>query len=99
MRAAKRVNTPGFLLLVRKNAENGESIRFGMTVTKKLGNAVRRNRIRRRLREVAKRVLPTSAPAGCDVVFIARSAAFDRNFEALLDDLKRALLRLDRTAI
>lgn len=86
-------------MLARKNEENGEGIRLGLTVTKKIGNAVRRNRIRRRLREAARQILPQYGSAGCDYVLIARPAAYDRNFEALLDDLKWALLTLHPASI
>ncbi|MBT8471377.1 MAG: ribonuclease P protein component [Marinicaulis sp.] len=94
LRGRKGVSTPGFLLLARENGENGCDIRFGITVTKKLGNAVKRNRIKRRLRAVCRQILPEHAPPGRDLVLIARQAAYDRNFEALLDDMKGALLRL-----
>lgn len=94
LRGRKGVSSPGFLLLTRKNGKNGQNIRFGVTVTKKLGNAVIRNRIKRRLRAVCREILPTYAPPGRDFVLIARQAAYDRNFEALLDDMKGALLRL-----
>ena len=65
-----------------------------MTVTKKLGGAVVRNRIKRRLRAVARAILADHGQPGFDYNFIARSAAADRNFEGLLDDAKRALLSL-----
>lgn len=81
--------------------------RFGFTVTRKLGNAVTRNRIRRRLREIARALAtmddarppgaPFAAPLarpGTDYIFIARRAALTRSFPALLDDAKAALLRL-----
>lgn len=67
-----------------------------MTVTKKLGGAVRRNRIRRRLKEAARQVFPLHAEPGCDYVMIARAGAADRVFAGLLDDVKRALLSLRR---
>lgn len=98
-RGGEKYGAPGFLLLTRQNPENGDDIRFGLTVTKKLGNAVRRNRIKRRLRAVAREVLPASGAPGADYVFIARGAAYDRNFDVMLDDLKRALLRLGRKSI
>lgn len=63
-------------------------------MTKKLGSAVVRNRIRRRLREAARVVFPENAAPGFDYVAIARPAAFAADFGVLLDDMKRALLRL-----
>ncbi len=94
MRGAEKAHAPSFLMLVRDNPENQSMSRLGLTVTKKLGGAVVRNRIRRRLRAAAREVFPDHAAAGRDYVLIARMAAYDRNFNALLDDMKRALLRL-----
>lgn len=83
------------LLLARAKEPNGlETARFGITVTKKLGNAVVRNRIRRRLREAARLTFPENAAAGFDYVAIARPAALGAEFSVVLDDMKRALLRL-----
>ena len=99
MRDGARANTPGFLLLSKKNPENGRGVRYGLTVTRKIGNAVCRNRIKRRFREVVRTVLPKYGAPGVDYVLIARGAAYNRNFDALLDDLKRALLRRSRNSI
>lgn len=96
MRSADKAQSASFLMLARKNPENGASARLGLTVTKKLGSAVIRNRIRRRLKAAAREVFPAHARPGTDYVLIARKAAYDRNFTALLDDMKRALLRLSR---
>lgn len=65
-----------------------EGARLGFTVTKKMGNAVVRNRIRRRIREVARLVFPQYSCAGYDYVIIARKAAFDEDFSVLKKDLK-----------
>lgn len=94
MRGAAKAHSASFLMLARENPENGPQARLGLTVTKKLGGAVVRNRIRRRLRAAAREVFPQNAAAGTDYVLVARMAAYDRNFNALLDDMKRALLRL-----
>lgn len=83
-------------MLARKNQENGGAVRFGLTVTRKIGGAVARNRIRRRLRAACREVFPSHASPGADYVLIARKAAYDRNYAVLLDDMKRALLRLAR---
>ena len=66
-------------------------MRVGFTVTKKIGNAVQRNRIKRRFRAAAREVLPELAEPGHDYVLIARPAALHRPWAALLDDLRRAL--------
>ena len=72
--------------------------RFGFTATKKLGNAVTRNRIRRRLKEVVRLVAPGRAVAGCDYVLIAREAAATRSFATLERDLAAALSALHAPA-
>lgn len=68
--------------------------RVGFTCTKKIGNSVVRNRARRRLREAARRLVPLHGLAGVDYVFLARDATADAPWDALLDDMKDALLRL-----
>jgi len=68
--------------------------RAGFTATKKIGNAVVRNRAKRRLREAARLLLPLHGRPGVDYVFIARAATPDRAWSALLDDVKTALVRL-----
>ncbi len=92
LRNGRRSNSPSFLMLSRSNPENGETVRLGLTVTKKMGGAVVRNRIRRRLRAAARETFPNYAAPGTDYVLVARKAAYDRNYAALLDDMKRALL-------
>ena len=85
----------GSFLLARARSPNTDGrTRLGFTVTKKIGKAVLRNRIRRRLREAARRVFRDHAAHGYDYVLIARPGAATREFALLLDDMKRALLRL-----
>jgi len=69
-------------------------IRSGFTATKKTGNAVKRNRAKRRLREVARQTLPKYGKAGYDYVFIARPSTISAKWQALLDEAKRALIKL-----
>jgi len=69
------------------------TVRLGFTCSRKVGDAVARNRARRRLREAARKVLPADL-AGWDLVLIGRAATVDRPFQALLDDLAQALRRL-----
>jgi ribonuclease P protein component len=69
----------------------GAGIRLGLTVTKKIGNAVTRNRARRRLREAARAVLPVAGQPGHDYVLIARAGALTRSFEGLKGDIEKAL--------
>ncbi|MBT9445343.1 MAG: ribonuclease P protein component [Hyphomonadaceae bacterium] len=68
--------------------------RVGFTCTKKIGNSVIRNRSRRRLREAARQLVPLHGLPGVDYVFLARDATADAPWDALLDDMKDALLRL-----
>ena len=73
----------------------GEGPRFGFTVTKKLGNAVTRNRIRRRLKAAVSELATANARAGFDYVVVARSAAFDRSYADIINDLTRAFAILN----
>lgn len=68
--------------------------RAGFTASKKVGNAIQRNRARRRLKEAARLILPLHGAAGTDYVFIARAGTAARPWTALLDDMKSALLSL-----
>lgn len=68
-------------------------MRVGFTVSKKVGNAVERNRVRRRLRAAADKVLPAAGQPGRDYVVIGRKAALSRGFEDLVQDLKTAVTK------
>ncbi len=70
--------------------------RFGFTVTKKLGNAVKRNRIRRRLKAVVEQLAKSQARQDCDYVVVARAAALNRPFGVLAADLEQAFRRVHR---
>ncbi|MEO1252768.1 MAG: ribonuclease P protein component [Pseudomonadota bacterium] len=95
LRQGMKAHAPSFLLLARKNPDI-DGARVGITVTRRLGGAVVRNRIRRRLRAAVREVFPHHAAPGADYVIIARGPAQTRNYAALLDDMKRGLLRLAR---
>lgn len=91
-KSGKNVATSGLVLQAIETAcEDNSVIRVGFTATKKLGNAVRRNRIKRRLRAAAREVMPKSAIAGHDYVIIGRYTAANRDFQSLIKDLKYAL--------
>lgn len=97
-RAGAKSAMPGLVLQVRPNAEADRpagGIRVGFTVSRKVGNAVTRNRARRRLRAVAERVLGQRAGQGRDYVLIGRRDTVARPFAALVQDLETALRRAD----
>jgi ribonuclease P protein component len=91
-----RAPTPGFVLLVRPRGDGDPAIRLGLTVSKKIGGAVVRNRMKRRLRALARALLPEGGIAGADHVLIGRQAGIERPFAALRGDLERALARVRR---
>lgn len=86
------------MLTTTSSAASETTCRLGFTVTRKVGGAVVRNRIRRRLREAARLTFPEYARAGQDYVVIARPAALHRPFPALQQELRFALTRLHRDA-
>ena len=90
-----RANAAAFVLQARPRDDDGP-VRVGFTVTKKNGTAVERNRIRRRLRELVKRLDVVSMRPHSDYVLVGRRVALTRDFSTMLDDLRSALRRLDR---
>jgi len=101
--------TPGLVLQARQRSacpgpaapETGttldagvEPVRVGFTVSRKVGNAIRRNRARRRLRAVVAEVVPEHGRAGCDYVLIGRAGTLDRRYADLVADLCTALARI-----
>ena len=86
-----RVARPGFVLLAHPNG--GLGTRYGVTVTKKIGNAVVRNRMKRRFRELLRAALPEAGLPDHDHVLIGREGGIERDFSALRDELAVALAR------
>lgn len=94
---AKRCSTSGFTLQARARTDTTHAIRVGFTCSKKLGNAVARNRAKRRLRAIAREVLPQMGHPGWDYVLIGRpQATATRPYLSLLDDLRQAISRVHR---
>ncbi|WP_284164954.1 ribonuclease P protein component [Frigidibacter sp. SD6-1] len=97
---ARRQSAGSFLLQARRRGEgepDGALIRVGFTCSKKVGNAVARNRAKRRLREIARAVLPEAGRPGWDYVLVGRPAVTaSREFALLLSDLRTALAQVHR---
>ncbi|HXB79755.1 MAG TPA: ribonuclease P protein component [Bradyrhizobium sp.] len=92
-----RVSAAAFVLQCRRRDDGGPA-RVGFTVTKKNGSATERNRIRRRLRELVKRLDAVSLRPHSDYVLVGRRAALTRDFSSMLEDLHAGLHRLNREA-
>jgi ribonuclease P protein component len=81
----------GFVLLTSPNGGQGK--RFGVTVTKKIGNAVVRNRMKRRFRELLRAALAGQGLPNTDHVLIGREGGIERDFATMRDELSTALAR------
>lgn len=92
--AAKGVKAPTAAFVLQARQRSDGAARVGFTVTKKTGDAVERNRIRRRLREVVRLSSPSALKPGHDYVLIGRRSALNAPFERMKDDLDRALRRV-----
>ncbi len=91
---ARKAVTDGFILQYRARRDDSDDIRVGFTASKKVGNAVIRNRAKRRMRALANGLLPTCGEAGCDYVLIARkNTTIDLPFDALSRDFLKAIER------
>lgn len=95
-REGRKWAAPGLVLQAcprRADPACGDAPRVGFTASRKVGNAVARNRAKRRLRAAAERVIAQRAAPGRDYVLIARAATLERPFADLVDDLETALRR------
>ena len=89
-----KVATAAFVLQGRNRDDDGPA-RVGFTVSRKVGTAVERNRVRRRLRDIVRRSAADSLRAGYDYVLVGRRTALSRQFEQMIDDFRNALRRLE----
>ncbi|MCM8729969.1 ribonuclease P protein component [Hephaestia sp. GCM10023244] len=92
--AGKRAPMPGFVLLARPRGDDDPTMRIGITVTKKIGNAVIRNRMKRRFRALAREVLPEYGLAGADHVLIGRMGGVERDYGRLRAEFAKALAKV-----
>jgi ribonuclease P protein component len=95
----RRAPMPGFVLLVRPREDGDPGIRLGITVTRKIGGAVVRNRMKRRFRSLARELLPVAGIAGADHVLIGRQGGIERDFGLLRMELEKALEKLARQTV
>jgi ribonuclease P protein component len=93
-----KVATPAFVLQARKRNDDGR-VRIGFTVSKKVGNAVERNRVRRRLKEIVRLSAAGKLRSGHDYVLIGRRAALAVPFQRMAEDFAGALLRLGQRRV
>lgn len=87
---------PGFVLLVRTRGDGLSTKRVGYTVSKKVGGAVVRNRMKRRFRALAAELLPRAGIAGADHVLIGRPSGIEHDFGLLREELAKALKKAAR---
>jgi len=87
---------PGFILLMRPRGDGAPGMRLGITVTKKIGGAVVRNRMKRRFRALARELFPALGVAGADHVLIGRAGGVERDISELRRELTKALAKVQR---
>lgn len=93
--AGTRVPRAAFILQARERGDEGPA-RVGFTVTRKVGSAVERNRVRRRLRDIVRRSAAEGLQAGRDYVLVGRRAALDLPFDQMMQDFLTALAQAHR---
>ena len=101
MRAGRRQHSPCFVLQARKRNDDNltaAGVRIGYTVTKKTGNAVERNRIKRRMRAAVHQIMPNDARPAYDYVLIGKRAALNTEFKTMVVELGASLNRVHRNS-
>ena len=96
----RKAVTPGLILQASPRApgsDSGAAVRVGFTASRKVGNAVVRNRAKRRLRAAAAQILAEQGNPGTDYVLIARGATAERPYAALVADLASALRKVEQS--
>src|SRR5204862_4962822 len=93
--SGRKLPTAAFVLQVRERGDGGP-VRVGFTVSKKVGTAVERNRVRRRLRDIVRRSPTPRLRAGHDYVLIGRRSALELPFERMVEEFCSALQRLEQ---
>ena len=85
---------PGFVLLVRLRGDGDSAKRIGITVSGRVGGSVVRNRMKRRFRELARKVLPEAGVPGADHILIGRPGGIERDYALLESEFRKALAKL-----
>lgn len=89
-KAGRRYHAPAFILQILKRDDDA-LMRVGFTASRKVGNAVIRNRAKRRLKEIVRAYIKTSSPKGFDIVLIAKTAAAADDFGAMTAAFQKTL--------
>jgi ribonuclease P protein component len=93
-RLGKKCSFPAFIMQVLRHEGEAKPFRLGLTVSRKVGNAVVRNRAKRRLREMVRTSVALEKLAGFDIVLIGRASARERDFSLMKQDFLSGLEKL-----